>query len=178
MGSQTNDKVVDLRLFALERLSATLDGEMLEKLDQSHIDSLKAQQHDWEIYHLIGDVMRTADLAIKPSPKLAHHIAQKIALEPSWSQPQISQPDQPNKPFRWLQYWPTVAMAAAVASVVWVAKPVIEQMRAPNESGQFASGGTPAMTATARLNSYVSAHRGLSGPSIVQMPAGASGAGR
>jgi sigma-E factor negative regulatory protein RseA len=169
MSNQNNGQVVDLELYSLERLSASIDAEEFVLSDQKGIDLLLSKKQDWEIYHLIGDVMRNPDLALKPSANLAHQIAQRVDQEPALVMPATHKSNLTSGPSRWQRYWPTFAMAAAVASVVWVARPVIEQMQNTQTSAQFARVTTPSLTASARLNSYVRAHRDLSGPAVVQV---------
>jgi hypothetical protein len=67
--------------------------------------------------------------------------------------------------------WPSVAMAAAVASVVWVAKPLfVPELSAP--ATQTAKANTPSPVATnleaSAVRDYVTAHRQISGPSNVR----------
>ena len=67
--------------------------------------------------------------------------------------------------------WPSVAMAAAVASVVWVAKPLfVPELSAP--ATQTAKANTQSPVATnleaSAVRDYVTAHRQISGPSNVR----------
>lgn len=168
LNGQKDDHIVNLELYSLERLSASIDAEDLDFFDQERIDLLLSQKQDWEIYHLIGDVMRNPSLALKLSSNLAHQITLRVDQEPAlvMSSPQKSYPNPVAS--RWQRFWPTFAMAAAVASVVWVARPVVEQMQGSQTAPQFARVNTPSLAASARLNSYVRAHRDLSGPAVVQ----------
>jgi sigma-E factor negative regulatory protein RseA len=171
-----NDQVVNLALYSLERLSASVDAEDLDFSDQKSIDLLISQKQNWEIYHLIGDVMRNPDLALKPSTNLAMQIAQRVDQEPLLV---MSSPQQVYaKPAlsKWQRYWPTLAMAAAVASVVWVARPVIEQMQGVQTAPQYTRANNDVLSASAKLNAYVRAHRDLSGPAVVQVRSSVDGA--
>jgi negative regulator of sigma E activity len=158
MSNQTNDRVVNIQLHALERLSATLDAEGIEHFNHANVDVLLSQKQDWELYHLIGDVMRNPQ-------KIAH----KIDLEPTFSTSSIHKSVKTSSVSRWQRYWPTLAMTAAVVSVAWVARPVVEQMQGSQTAAQFARSHTQSLTASARLQSYVRAHRDLSGPAVVQV---------
>jgi sigma-E factor negative regulatory protein RseA len=169
MSNQTNDRVVNIQLHALERLSATLDAEGIEHFNHANVDVLLSQKQDWELYHLIGDVMRNPQLALKPSVSLAQKIAHKIDLEPTFSTSSIHKSVKTSSVSRWQRYWPTLAMTAAVVSVAWVARPVVEQMQGSQTAAQFARSHTQSLTASARLQSYVRAHRDLSGPAVVQV---------
>ena len=67
--------------------------------------------------------------------------------------------------------WPSVAMAAAVASVVWVARPLfVPELSAP--SAQTAKVNAPSSVVTnleaSAVRDYVTAHRQISGPSNVR----------
>jgi len=169
MSNQNNDQIVYLELYSLERLSASVDAEDFDFSDKARVDLLLSQKQNWDMYHFIGDVMRNPDLAFKPSTKLVEQIAQRVDQEPTlvMSPPQIS--NLAPTPSLWQRYWPTFAMAAAVASVVWVVRPVIDQMQGTQTAAQFARVNNPSLTASARLNSYVRAHRDLSGPAVVQV---------
>jgi sigma-E factor negative regulatory protein RseA len=165
---QKDDQIISLELFSLERLSANVDAEDLELFDQEHIDSLLSQKQNWEIYHLIGDVMRNPELALNLSSNLAHQIALRVDQEPALFIPPSKKLNPNPVASRWQRFWPTLAMAAAVASVVWVARPVIEQMQGTQNAPQFARANNPSLAASAKLNTYVRAHRDLSGPAVVQ----------
>jgi sigma-E factor negative regulatory protein RseA len=165
---QKDDQIVYLELYSLERLSANVDAEDLEFFDQERIDLLLSQKQNWEIYHLIGDVMRNPDLALNLSSNLAHQIALRVDQEPALVMPSPQKLNLNPAASRWQRFWPTLAMAAAVASVVWVARPVIEQMQGTQTAPQFARANNFSLAASARLNTYVRAHRDLSGPAVVQ----------
>jgi sigma-E factor negative regulatory protein RseA len=172
MSNQFNNQVVNIKLHALERLSATLDAEDIDTIDQLRMDDLLAQQQDWELYHLIGDVMRSPELALKPVTNLTQKIAFKIDQEPALSSADVKNAVNSANivvhSSRWQRYWPSLAMAAALASVVWVAQPIIKQMEGSQNAAQFARAKTESITSSTRLYSYVRAHRDLSGPAVVQ----------
>lgn len=165
---QKDSHIVNLESFSLESLSASVDAEDLDHFDQERIDLLLTQKQNWELYHLIGDVMRSPNLALKLSSNLADQIAKRVDQEPVLVMPSPQKLNVNPTTSRWQRFWPTLAMAAAVASVVWVARPVIDQMQGTQTAPQFARANNPSLATSARLNSYVRAHRDLSGPAVVQ----------
>jgi hypothetical protein len=67
--------------------------------------------------------------------------------------------------------WPSVAMAAAVASVVWVAKPLfVPELSAPSAQTANVTVQSPVATnlEASAVRDYVTAHRQISGPSNVR----------
>jgi len=103
-------------------ISAWMDGDRDTEMPQ---ELLSAQGRDtWDLYHLIGDTLRTPELAMAVSPSLSQRIAQELASEPAIVAAPKPQPVASKKLRFWGKaVWPSVAMAAAVASVIWVAKP-------------------------------------------------------
>ncbi|MGR5234770.1 RseA family anti-sigma factor [Vibrio sp. WZ-1] len=116
-----------------EKLSALMDGELVDKalikeIEQDH-DSLEAWQH----YHLIGDVMR-GEAPAKPEWNIAESVALALEDEPAHraidthsanvisinDAPKESQPD-PQKAKRQLPAWLTQFGQVAVAACVSLA---------------------------------------------------------
>jgi sigma-E factor negative regulatory protein RseA len=183
-------------------ISAWMDGDTQTSLPT---ELFTASGHaTWQVYHLIGDTLRTPELALSTQVDLSQRVAQALATEPALSAaaPELAarhnrQPDaaqtltvpvavEPSrlvstpvearkltpmsKLFRRV-VWPSVAMAAAVASVVWVAKPLfVPELSAP--ATQTAKANTPSPVATnleaSAVRDYVTAHRQISGPSNVR----------
>ncbi|MGR4991465.1 RseA family anti-sigma factor [Vibrio rotiferianus] len=116
-----------------EKLSALMDGELVDKalikeIEQDH-DSLETWQH----YHLIGDVMR-GEAPAKPEWNIAESVALALEDEPAHraidthsanvisinDAPKESQPD-PQKAKRQLPAWLTQFGQVAVAACVSLA---------------------------------------------------------
>ncbi|MGR5213020.1 RseA family anti-sigma factor [Vibrio rotiferianus] len=116
-----------------EKLSALMDGELVDKalikeIEQDH-DSLEAWQH----YHLIGDVMR-GEAPAKPEWNIAESVALALEDEPAHraidthsanvisinDAPKESQPE-PQKAKRQLPAWLTQFGQVAVAACVSLA---------------------------------------------------------
>jgi len=158
-------------------ISAWMDGEAQTSLPA---ELFTASGHDtWRVYHLIGDTLRTPELALPTKTDLSQRVAKALVAEPPLTVPVLdfaSTPSVPRKlaPFSKLLrrvVWPSVAMAAAVASVVWVAKPLfVPELSDP--SAQTAKVTAPSSVASnleaTAVRDYVTAHRQISGPSNVR----------
>lgn len=95
-------------------VSCWVDGETEIRADE--LDTPYGR-HLWDTYNLIGDVMRSTDLAIQPSERFYAKLSAAIDAEPPIVAPVIL-----NKK-RFMRYvFPGLAVAAMV-SMVWVAQP-------------------------------------------------------
>lgn len=179
-------------------ISAWMDGDTQTSLPS---ELFTASGHaTWQVYHLIGDTLRTPDLALSTQANLSQRVAQALAAEPALSgsahgltirektpvaKNGASASDSPQKDsipevVRKLPsmskllrrvVWPSVAMAAAVASVVWVAKPLfVPELSAPSAQTANANVQSPVVTnlEASAVRDYVTAHRQMSGPSNVR----------
>lgn len=185
-------------------ISAWMDGDSQTLMPDSVFTA--TGRETWQIYHLIGDSIRTPELVRPVSAQFHLRLAAAIAAEPvpaspaaavaeqtaatvesgaaqivhTAAQPVVPEPvrieTRPHRnPLRtgWRLVWPGLAMAAAVASVVWMARPFfIPEAAAPAQqmaSADNTGGKSPAM------RDYVSAHRQVAGPTGVrQVSFGAS----
>jgi len=140
-------------------VSAWIDGE--GEIRPEELDTPYGRQL-WDTYHLIGDVLRNQDLAIKPSDFLYARISKAIDAEPHILAP------------RSLRRYGAVriglsglAVAAAVASVVWVAMPYFAGSgsldAAPQGGAILASAGEDGA-----LRDYLDAHREIAGVSPIR----------
>lgn len=69
-----------------EQISALADGELLgERQIEAALASLRHEQTraDWDIYHQIGDVMRSEDMAIHLSSGFSARMAARLDAEPT-----------------------------------------------------------------------------------------------
>lgn len=77
-----------------EKISALADGE----LEPSEIDAVLAslrrpeERKEWDIYHQIGDVLRSDEMAVELSPGFAARMAAKLDAEPTILAPTASAP--------------------------------------------------------------------------------------
>ena len=169
-------------------ISAWMDGDAGTVMpDQVFTE---AGQRTWQVYHLIGDTLRTPELVRPVSAQFQERLASAIAAEPlavtdrsaaadssQPARPQLATPAQPGhrNPLKtgWRLVWPGLAMAAAVASVVWMARPFfVPEAGAPTQ--QMAS-AEPMGARSPAMRDYVSAHRQIAGPTGVrQVSFGAS----
>ncbi|HLT99225.1 MAG TPA: sigma-E factor negative regulatory protein [Burkholderiaceae bacterium] len=106
----------------------------------------------WDTYHLIGDVLRSEDLAIKPSDFLYARISRAIDEEPPIVAPHV----QPMRRFARAGV-SGLAVAAAVAAVAWVAMPYFT---AGEQTVMQAQSQAPAAEG---LYDYVAAHHDITG---------------
>lgn len=96
-------------------VSAWVDGQ--EDLRADELNTPYARQV-WDTYHLIGDVMRSEDLAIQPSSRFYARVSAALDAEPA-----IVAPAPLARRHLLRLSLSGVAVAAAVASVVWMARP-------------------------------------------------------
>ena len=182
-------------------ISSYMDGD-----HQNHPPGLLTPKglQTWEMYHLIGDTLRSSELGFVGQASLSQKISLMIESEsalvsassfdtrPNSSvhatgQAHASSAEQPalaastpNASSRGVPagirrpglmrrvVWPSLAMAAAVASVVWVARPffVPDQMVSPAQQVAVADPVKPVDPSA--VNDYLQAHRQLSGPAAVR----------
>ncbi|HLV28586.1 MAG TPA: sigma-E factor negative regulatory protein [Burkholderiaceae bacterium] len=132
-------------------ISAWIDGEADIRPDD--LDTPYGRRV-WDTYHMIGDVLRSEELAIRPSDFLYARVSRAIDEEPPIVAPHV----QPLRRYARAGL-SGLAVAAAVAAVAWVALPYFSTTV---ESGAVA----PPVMATAEnegLHDYVAAHRDVTG---------------
>lgn len=151
-----------------ESVSAWMDGEGSEDFfpEMSHPHG----RQTWDTYHLIGDALRNADLAVSPSVQFQARLARALEAE----LPIVAAPRR-RSPLR--LGLSGLAVAAAVATVAWVAQPYITG--APAGETRVLADATPASAGDdAGLRDYLEAHRQVAGPSAVRQVSFDAGAGR
>lgn len=95
-------------------ISVWMDGEGSAELPQACLGERGRQA--WDTYHLIGDVLRSRDLGMPASKAFHARLAQAMETELT-----IVAAPRHHKPLRW--GISSLVAVAAVASVVWVARP-------------------------------------------------------
>jgi sigma-E factor negative regulatory protein RseA len=151
------------------KVSEWMDAE--GELDVGELDSPYGR-HVWDTYHLIGDVLRSDDLAIKPADAFSARVFQAIEAEPP-----ILAPHR-------IRLRPSVraglsglAVAAAVASVAWVGLPYfsgngvgVSQTTVVAAAGadQNDSRTSASASVDTDLRDYLDAHRQVAGVSPVR----------
>ncbi|UOD49585.1 sigma-E factor negative regulatory protein [Orrella daihaiensis] len=165
-----------------QSLSAVMDGE-------ADLQGVKLDSHEalecWATYHLIGDALREPSATLPVSAEFAARMSAALAREVTHGAGALplAQPRPSLRSSgRWRQAvlaWPSLAVAAAVASVVWVAQPLFELEQGAQPAMVVANEPT---TTAARIveqarpeSDYVSAHRQMAGPIAVRQVAFAPG---
>ncbi|MGB6105964.1 MAG: sigma-E factor negative regulatory protein [Pusillimonas sp.] len=138
-------------------VSTWIDGE--GEMRPEELDTPYGRQV-WDSYHLIGDVLRNPDLAIKPSDFFYARVSRAIDAEPH-----IVAPGMLRRHGSLRLGLSGLAVAAAVASVVWVALPYVSGGGQPDTAVQvMASAGDDAGV----LHDYLDAHREIAGINTVR----------
>lgn len=158
-------------------LSALADGEAsaLARACSSWRDDAAARE-TWHAYHLIGDVLRSEDLAHPPARDEAFlaGLRQRLAAEPAILAPA---PVRPAAPARTRQTWLMPAAVAAgfvvVAGVLVVAR--VSQPGAELPAGVATATDTAPMVIVRdeRLDEFLRAHQAARGGVAVAAPGGA-----
>lgn len=184
-----------------ELISAMADGGLRGEVLARGLQAVERDpqlQRTWDTYHLIGDVLRSPELAQGASsteflarlrPALARESAVSLATEappvseaPRASAPNAAQRGYPQAAndgsFRW-KLVAGLASVAAVAAVGWN----LVGLGDPAQAQLAAAPGQPAAVATvgqgglmlrdARLDELMAAHRQFGSATAIQMPSGA-----
>lgn len=139
-----------------EQISALADGE----LGDEHIDMAFAKlrhdevRADWELYHQIGDVLRSDDMAVTLSPGFAARMAARLDAEPAILAPAGQAAGQAvREERRSLRRWaaPSIAAAAAMATIAFVTTPQL--MVALKEAPRIEGASTSIATASPAIES-------------------------
>jgi sigma-E factor negative regulatory protein RseA len=181
-----------------ELISALADGQLRGGAFARGVElaaSDPAALEAWQTYHLIGDVLRSKDLAAGTSPtaflnRLRPRLQQeqRLAAMPSPAPQAVARAEMPlqaasnDANFRW-KVVAAFASMAAVTAIGWStlagtgSKPEQAQLAAvPAATTPVAAapnGNVPgAMIRDPRLDEFLAAHRQLAGASALQAPAG------
>lgn len=179
-----------------EQMSALMDGELE---GEALADALRFAQEDdvlatWEIYHLVGDVLRSPELAAGAHSPLLGKLREQLAQEPSHvreasnlvsempvAPAQVEVPAANASVFRWKMV-AGVASMAAVAAIGWSSLDTLRnggsQLAAAPAAGAAPvvavseGAGQPVMLRDPRLDELLQAHKQFGSTSALQMPAG------
>lgn len=142
-------------------LSEWMDGE--QPLSET-FNLAQVNRDTWDTYHLIGDVIRSSDLAAQPSPAFSARLSRALDAE----LPIVAAPRRAVQ-HPWRLGLSGAAVAAAVATVVWVAQPYFGGSSDFAREGQvLADASTQPYASDANLSAYLEAHRQMAGPSAVR----------
>jgi sigma-E factor negative regulatory protein RseA len=128
-----------------ERLSAFVDGELF---DGEHPNTILAafdheDRADWACYHLIGDAMRSDDLAVSPAASSAFLSGFSARFE---SEAHVLAPASIPVTRRLLalrrRVVPAFAVAAAAATLTWIVMPQLQGVNPAASVAQVASVGS------------------------------------
>jgi sigma-E factor negative regulatory protein RseA len=130
-----------------ERLSAFVDGESLGEVEgfSSLFSELNGEDRAaWSSYHLIGDALRSDDLAVSPATSSAFLAGFAARLE---AEPHVLAPAAlplSRKPLSALRrrVVPVFAVAAAAATLTWIVVPQLQRVDGSAGSVQMASAGS------------------------------------
>lgn len=181
-----------------EQLSALADGQLQGEALAQALEFAEQEEGmaTWKMYHLVGDVLRSPELA-RPADDGAflRRLQQQLALEPSplraaperWApvavSPERAATEAANAPFFGWKMVAGFASLAVVAAVGWNAWSDIQgagigaQLAAAPAAVQTAvaeaeGGAAPVMIRDPRLDELLAAHKQFGGTSALQMPAG------
>lgn len=116
---------MNTREIGREQISALADSELGEYQLDVALASLRQHggRSDWDIYHQIGDLLRSEDMAVGLSPEFSARMAARLELEPTIVVPgiQIVPPTPIVKSRRWATQG--IIAAAAVASAAFIGAP-------------------------------------------------------
>lgn len=165
-----------------ERMSALADGR-LRDAELEH--ALRAVHEDagareaWHEYHLVGDVLRSRELASGPlDARLVEQVRAAVAGEAVVARMESAPPRAANDAVWGWKLAAGFASVAALAAIGWNVvgtawsppTPVIA--RAAESPASVASADQQAMIRDPRLDELLAAHRQSGGISALQMPAG------
>ena len=151
------------------RISAAADGDG-DALDRACIDWRQSSlaREAWHSYHLIGDAMRSRELATSPARDEAFLQALRARLQ---AEPVVLAPTAVTTKAapRW---WAPAAAAAGVVAVAGVL--VVSRLAAPEAAGTLSAAAPPASAVApsaadaqlirdARLDDYLQAHQAVRG---------------
>ena len=153
---------------AAPSLSAYMDGQGHSR----EIDLADSQvMQCWSQYHVIRDALTDPSSLTPVSESFAARMSAALAREPAHGQPDPQEkPVASRRPGFWERAglaWPGLAMASAVASVVWIAQPLLGLQEGVGGSGavQEVAASPSAQTdlSAQPTADYVSAHRHMAG---------------
>ena len=194
---------LDLREVRSEQLSALADGQL--QGDEFAAALAWAAEDDgrdtWGVYHLVGDVLRSSDLARPVNPAFLSRLRDELAKEAPPQRPQSPVELDPLDPraahlpeaanasvFRWKMV-AGFASLAAVAAIGWTSFSQLQgvggpgaQLAASSPERATAQGapvvavadadGQQVMIRDPRLDELLAAHKQFGSTSALQMPAG------
>lgn len=161
MSPDSQDDVWESSLFV--QVSAWADGE--GEGDLPGVLSTPEGRKAWDAYHLIGDTLRSSDLAMPANTRFQDRMAAALDAEPAIvAAPVVPVPKGALR--RRLRLGLSgLAVAAAVAAVAWMVQPYLGGTQ--DDGATVADAGNAAIEESS-LRDYLEAHRQIAGPSAVR----------
>lgn len=198
-GSLDNTMMID-ELKQREKISALADGQLQgdEWRDAVSLACSEEGQATWELYHLVGDVLRSPDLAQTSHTAFLSRLRDQLANEVAPQGPAglsvglVAEPGATLAANASVFRWKMVAGLASLAAVVaigWTSLATLQEA-GPSGGGQLASAperpvataapvvavvdgdGQQVMIRDPRLDELLAAHKQFGSTSALQMPAG------
>ena len=150
------------------QISVWADGEA-----QGDLPGILATPHGrraWDTYHLIGDALRSDDLALPANAAFQDRLLQALEAEPAI----VAAPVVPVSTgrHRLRLALSSLAVAAAVAAVAWMVQPYlggsVQQDRPAMAEAAPADSTSTATIDETSLRDYLEAHRQIAGPTAVR----------
>ena len=107
-----------------EQISAFADGESTDAEGALAVLRHPEQKEVWELYHRIGDSLRSDEMAFEMSADFASRLSARLDAEPTVVVPAgavVGKPVTQHASKRWT--WPRLAAAAAVATGAFILTP-------------------------------------------------------
>jgi len=174
-------------LHETEILSAWMDGVSASQTPgDTDPEAATVDRATWDTYHLIGDVMRTSDLAIMPTPAFSARLATALAAEPAHRRtptrcgaqrvrsgfvlPRFARLKFTRLSFAPRRFaLPSLALIAVLAWLLWTAQPFLDDSLTDHAVLAEAQRTSERRNvAVAGLHEYLDAHRQMVGPSVVR----------
>lgn len=124
-----------------ERISAFADGELDDAQTDAALMALRGDEAraDWALYHQIGDLLRSDDMAVGLSAGFSARLAARLDAEPTCIAPAATA-----RPTR-RRMWQSMAAAAAVATFAFVVTPPLMESMQDEPAGAPALAGAPTL---------------------------------
>lgn len=161
-----------------ERLSSLVDGELEPGVAEALLTAIcrdSELRSEWVTLHIVGDALRSSEVAAVHSPDFCARVSAALALEPTVLAPRVSPVRRSSALRRYLV--PGVAVVASAAVIGFVAVPLLQSPTsvAPAQQVAVTAAPTPVQTPAAEvsrraaatvakarsLDVYLAAHREL-----------------
>ena len=136
---------------ARESLSAYMDGELPVQFRDALLAGTKtdpALRADWEVYHCIGDVLRSDDMA-GHSKDFSRRFTERIEAEPFMFAPEVAKSFAAQQAMAKPAWRRPAAIAASLAAVAVVSSAVLLPLRDGGQTQMASSIAPPSMSLAA-----------------------------